>query len=301
MTDLLPPPEAPERPRIDPRFARRWIEARREEGRQRLHLLIAAGTLVGCAAVAAGSLFTPLLHVRHLRISVNGPVPAGAVGQLSGVSTRALMIEVDPARAAARLDGDPWLGGAKVVRRWPGTVTISVSVRAPIALVARPSGGTWAEVDETGRVLADVASPPGGVPFLTGVASVPPPGGWLAGSAGGGVPPGAPAGALVDMDATGVGADVPSGPAAALAVLADLPPALRADVDSVSARPGAGPSLLFSPPRFASGAVTVVFGDGSGLQAKVTAFLTLIDQADLSGVSTLDLSVPSRPAASGGP
>ena len=41
-------PEVPRRdgPPIDPRFRRRWAEARREEGRRRLHLLLSALALV---------------------------------------------------------------------------------------------------------------------------------------------------------------------------------------------------------------------------------------------------------------
>ncbi len=43
--------------------------------------------------------------------------------------------------------------------------------------------------------------------------------------------------------------------------------------------------------------MTVTFGDGSQLQAKITAVVTLLDDANLSGVTGLDLSVPTRPAA----
>jgi hypothetical protein len=179
-------------------------------------------------------------------------------------------------------------------------VTISVTVSSPMAIVPAggkwPVGAMWAEVDRTGRVLAAVQSPPIGMPVLQGVAPAPGPGGWLAGSAGPSAPPFAGPDGLADMSAASDSSDVPSGAGAALAVLDALPSLLRADVVSIGVGAG-GLSLVISPPRLALGTVTVDFGDGSGLQSKVTALVTLLGQADLSGVIKLDLSVPNRPAA----
>jgi cell division protein FtsQ len=305
VTDLLSGPAPPERPPIDPRIARRWIDVRRQEGRRRLHVLVVLGVLTAVVAAAIGSLYTPILHVRHLRVTVDGPLSAASVGRLSSVDSRTLMIHVHPSGIAARLGADPWLGQVRVNRRWPGTVTISVEVRHAVAAVAvtRPGGG-WAEVDPTGRVLAYLSSPPLGMPILQGVPRVPAAGAWISGSSGPAAAPNATPPGLVDMAAASDGSDVPAGPAAALAVLAGLPATLRADVLSVDAAPGPGLSLSISPPRLASGAVTVARGDGSQLQSKVTALVTLLATADLSGVTALDLSVPSRPAstlaASGG-
>jgi hypothetical protein len=135
------------------------------------------------------------------------------------------------------------------------------------------------------------------MPVLEGISSVPAPGRWLVGSAGSVVAPEARPSGLVDMAAASDGPDVPSGTAAALAFLDALPSALRPAVLSVTASPGHGLSLVVSPPRMASGSVTVVVGDGSQLQAKVTALVTILQTGDLSGVAALDLTVPSRPAA----
>lgn len=308
MTDLLPSPPGIGPPQIDPRIARRWIDARRDEGRRRLKLLLVAGGIVACVGLAFGTLLTPLFAVRHIRIAVRGPLSAASIGRLAGITHHSLMVEVNTSAVASRLDSDPWLGAARVVRRWPGTVTISVAVRAPIAVVpvgstsgsagAGGAGARWAEVDSTGRVLADLSEPPAGMPQLIGIRSVPSPGAWLAGSPGSAVAPGAPASELADMSAPSDGDDVPSGAAGALAVLASLPPALLPDVLSINAARGAGLMLVIAPPRLAAGTVSVQFGDGSQLRAKLTALVTLIEKADFSGVSGLDLSVPARPAAS---
>ena len=314
MTDVLDPP------RIDPRIAQRWIEARREEGRRRLRVLGGLASVAAAASLAVGSLWTPLLKVRHVRISVAGAVPASSIRALAGLEHQKLMIDVASGSVAARLDADPWLGGAVVARHWPGTVTISVAVRTPVAALPLGSGtapavgagtalpvgaGTasaagprrWAEVDTTGRVLTEVSTTPYGMPLLLGVGPAPAVGGWIRGSAGPAAAPGATPSAQVDMNAAADGPDVPAGAAAALAFVDSLPASVRSHVVSVTAGPGAGLSLAVNLPRTAVGSLTVHLGDGSQLAAKVTALVTLFDQSDLTGMSTLDLSVPSRPAA----
>lgn len=295
MTDLLDrPPVAGERPRIDPRIAQRWIDARREEGRRRLQVVLVAAAVVACAGLAFGSLYTPLFQVRHVRITVDGgSFPVRTVSRLSGVTSRTPTLDVDSRAVAARLDADPSLGAARVARHWPGTVMIGVVVRSPLAVVASRSG--YADVDPTGRVLAVVGTQPAGLPVLQGSFPVPTPGGWLVGSSGPAAAPGAAAGALVDMTADSDGTDVPSGPAAALAFIEALPPVLRTDVASITVAQGSL-TLVVNPPRVATGTVTVLLGDGSQLQAKVNALVTLLDQGDLSGVGGVDLTVPSRPA-----
>ena len=296
MTDLLEHDSPPsDRPRIDPRIAQRWIEARRQEGRRRLQAVAVVVAVVCCAGLALGSLYTPLFAVRHVRVTVDGPLSSRTVTAWAGVTGGTHTIDVDARAIAARLDAHPAIGGAHVARHWPGTVTISVTVRSPLAAVAVASG--YAQVDATGRVLADVTTPPVGTPVLNGVASVPSPGGWIRGTAGAAVAPGAAASALLDMTAASDAPDVPSGPAAALAFLDALPPLLRSDVTSVTVGGGKGLSLVISPPRMATGTITVLLGDGSQLQAKVAAFVSILDEGDLSGVAGLDLTVPSRPAA----
>lgn len=289
MSDLL------ERPRIDPRIARRWIEARREEGRRRLRLVSVAAVVAALAAAGVGSLYSPIFSTRHVRVTVDGPIGRSRILSLSGLAHPPAMVEVHTRTIAARLDADPWLGDARVTKQWPSTVTVKVAVRAPVAEV--PLGGqsapSWAEVDPTGRVLAVMASPVPGLPAVDGLGPPPGPGAWLPLSAG---PAAAVGSSGADMAAASDAADVPRGAGAALAFLQALPPALRSAVQTFTVAPS-GLSLVIAPPRVATGTVNVVLGDGSQLQAKVSALVTLMDQADLSGVTGLDLSVPNRPAA----
>ncbi|HET9076372.1 MAG TPA: cell division protein FtsQ/DivIB [Acidimicrobiales bacterium] len=306
MTDLLERSQGPVDgpPRIDPRIAQRWVEARRQEGRRRLRIVIGVGSLVVVAGLAAGSLYTPIFAVKHLRVHLSGgpAVTASRIEAEAGLARHPLMIDVNPAAAAARLDADPILGGARVSKHWPGTVDISVAVRTALAQVPAGSSGpggtrSFALVDPTGRVLGQPAARIPGLPVLSGAGPTPGPGGWLAGSAGAAAAPGAGPGSLVDMAAAPAGPDVPRGAAGALAFLQELPAGLRSAVTTITAGPGPNISVVLNPPRTPTGTLTVQLGDGSQLARKVTALETLLGQADLSGVSSIDLSVPSRPAA----
>ncbi len=282
-------------PSIHPRIARRWVDARRAEGRRRLHILLAVGSLLMAAALAVGSLYTPLLRVRHLRVTVTGGGIPSEVTRLAGVTGHTLMIDVKAPTIAARLDADPLLGGAQVERVWPSTVRISVAARTPLAVVA--VAGKWAEIDATGRVIANAAVQAAGLPMLQSVGSVPAVGAWLAGTPGPRPSPSTPASGLVDMYAPADGPDVPGGAGALLALIDALPAPLRSAVLTADAASPTGLVLTVAPPRSAVGIVTVLLGDGSLLAAKASALATMLDSADLSGVTGIDLSVPSRPAA----
>jgi hypothetical protein len=292
---------------IDPRFARRLTEIRRNEGRRRLRILAAAGAAVVVVAAAVGSLYSPWLDLRHVRMAAIGAVPRSEVLSVTGLNHPRPLIEIDTARLAARLDAVVDLGGARVSRAWPATVAIEVTQRTPVAAVAQPaSAGSpagWATVDATGRVLADLAAPPPGLPVVQNAGPVPLPGQWLAGSAGPGADPLPPAGtgpaisrSLVDLDAPADSADVPAGTAAALAVAAALPASMRETVQSVRAGPGRALMMSVLPITIASGSIPVTLGDGSFLSQKLMALAALLTEGDLSGAKGINLSVPDRPA-----
>jgi len=316
---------------MDPRIARRWVEVRREEGRRRLRLLLGAGGLLVAMLLAVGSLWTPLFKVRHVSVVVLGG-PAGAAGQsvvgqsvmgqsligrsqvtaAAGFDHRRLMIDVDARAVEQRLDDVPGLGAAQVSVHWPGTVSIRVIGRVPVAVVSvpAPTGGVprWGVVDATGRILSTPAVPPPGLPVIYGPGRLPAPGEWMPGSAGPDVAPvvaapkpgGGPGGGPpVDMDAASGSPSAPAGVAEALAVVTALPPAIRAQVQSLTIGPAAGSQLRLTvvPARAPTGSVTVTLGDGTQLNAKLTTLETLLTQANLAGVSSLDLTVPDRPAA----
>jgi hypothetical protein len=289
VTDVI------DQPRIDPRFLQRWVEVRRAEGRKRLRALVVLAVVLASGAMALGALYTPVLKVRHVRVSVSGAVSGPQVEALAGLDHYKLMIDVHAATIVKDLDAVPRLGGARVDREWPGTVAIRISVRTPLAIVARSAGG-WGTVDATGRVIGDVAAPVVGLPVLLGTGTAPAVGSWIGGSLGPSVIPGTVPETALDMDAASDSATIPKGAAAALALLQALPANVFADVISVTVSASGGLSMAVLPASVASGSIAVDFGDGSQLAQKAAALSTLVTQADLSGVASIDLTVPDRPA-----
>ena len=296
-------------PRIDPRFAERWTRVRREQGRRRLRILVAAGAVVVVTGLGVGALYSPLLNVRHIRVSAPASVPRPQLLAIAGVSHPRPLVDIDAGQVAARLDAVPSLGAARVTKQWPATLTISVVRRTPVAVVARavPAEGRpgtpatsspgWATVDATGRVLATVQAAPG-LPVLQGLGEVPAPGQWLAGSPGpAALRPGRPGTRpLADLGASPDSASVPGGAAAALAIVTALPPSLRSHALSVTVASGGQLRMEVVPAGAGSAGISVDLGDGSRLAAKLTALATLLSQANLAGVAQIDLTVPDRPA-----
>lgn len=310
---------------MDPRIARRRVEVRRQEGRRRLRVLVVCSSAAAVVCLLIGSLWTPLFKVRHVRVNLEAPGAQTTAKPVTSLSTRQvvidaglakwrLMIDVDEAATARRLDAVPMLAGARVSVDWPGTVKITVVERRPVAEIS--AGGSrglapyWAVVDPTGRVLSVSASAVPGLPVIYGAGSVPRAGGWVPGSAGpaAALPASGPGAALVNMNAQSDGTDIPRGVAAALAIATSLPSDIRGDVQSITIAPATGQpakggapasglSLWVLPTKAASGSIKVVFGDGSQLGAKLSAFETLLTKADLTGVVEIDLTVPDRPAA----
>src|SRR5438094_25208 len=71
---------------------------------------------------------------------------AGAVIEATGIRRGEAMTGVHEGTVAAHVQRLPWVRTATVSRHWPGTVSISVTERRPVASV-RGRGDEWALVD----------------------------------------------------------------------------------------------------------------------------------------------------------
>ena len=160
------PPQAPPRPPmppqhfmgdippVDPRFRRRWAEARRHEGRRRLRAIVGLLAVVAAAAGCIGLLHSPLFRVRDVVVRGSAHTPRALVvlaAGLSGPGNGTLMIDAGTERAERAVEALPWVATATFSRHWPWTVVITIKERSPVALIV--SGGAVEEVDATGRVL----------------------------------------------------------------------------------------------------------------------------------------------------
>lgn len=146
------------RDEIEPRIAERRQKVTEERARRRLLWVVAALAVIVVAALGYWLLRSPLLSIRE--VTATGAVRSDpvAIAAAAGVTTGIPTISVDTAAAEAALAADPWIADADVVVSWPGSVTINVVERIPIA-VARGDGGS-ALVASDGTILEEGEGPP---------------------------------------------------------------------------------------------------------------------------------------------
>lgn len=255
------------RPPVDPRFRRRWAEARKAEGRRRLRALLGAASLAALAGAWLGALHSPLFEVRHVRVvgavhTARSQILAAAGLSRGGV----LMVDVGSERAVKAVEALPWVRRVSFRREWPWSVLVVVEERSPAALV--PGRALTDVVDATGRVLETLR--PGrlapALPVVMGVSQ-------------------APLGAYVRAkDGT-----------------AELEGLLRAAAAAPRALDALGLALSWSPSEglvahLAGTRATVLLGGTAQLAFKLAVLAELAGRVHLAGYSLVDLTVPDRPA-----
>ncbi|MFB3737789.1 MAG: cell division protein FtsQ/DivIB [Candidatus Velamenicoccus archaeovorus] len=114
------------------------------EGRSRPGGVRLALALLGTAllvALTAGALSrSSLFHVRRIAVTGASHLSPEEVVRLSGISTATNAIWADTGAAARRLEEEPWIARATVVRDLPFTIRIRVLERVPVAVVDARSG-----------------------------------------------------------------------------------------------------------------------------------------------------------------
>jgi len=250
----------------DPRIVARRIAVKRDEGRRRLRRLgwvAVAAILVGGAALATR---TPLLDVDHVRVQGASRVAIGDVldaAAHAGAERGDPLVDLREATVARAVEALPGVADARVEKRWPGTVVVTLVERRPVASIA--VGDRLALVAADGVVVEVLTVASRGLPALEGV----------------------------EVDAEpGAVADAPD----LLSVAAALPSTVAARVASVVAGPAPEEVSL----RLGEG-VSARLGPVADLGAKLTAVATVLEQVDLTCVLTIDVRVPSAPALTARP
>lgn len=236
----------------------------RHEGRRRLRRAGAVAAAVGVVALVCAVALSPLADVDTLRVEGARQAGAEQVVAASGIRTGEAMATLDPAGAAAGVRALPWVADVRVVRAWPGTVRIEVVERTAVAALAGQSD--WMLVDAEGHQLERVAEVPPGVPRIEGVGE-----------------PGE-AGDLLGAPAAG-----------ALRAAAMLSDALRPVVVVVVAD-DRGDLTAEVALVAAEGSAVALLGQPEALEAKLLALEAVLAGAELEGVETIDVRVPTSPA-----
>jgi cell division protein FtsQ len=151
------------------RFAARARAVRRSSWRWKLllplTLLLAVG---GWWFVYSG----PVLVLHDVVVPGVSASTAEQVRDVAGLPDGQQMVRLDLSAAQHRVAAIRTVRSVQVSRSWPSTVTISVTLRVPVAVVKDAKGGLHL-ADSTGTAYADLTSAPAGLPLVQADATDP--------------------------------------------------------------------------------------------------------------------------------
>lgn len=238
-----------ERARVERGEVRRFTKRSR---RRRMIWLGALGTLVLLVVAVAVTAFSPLMALRTIDVTGTSRIDAAAVKKaLDGQLGRPLPL-VDQSSIRTDLAAFPLIRSYSVESHPPNTIVVRIVERQPIGVVS--VGGKFAVVDAAKVTIQTSDQRPDGFPLIKA------------------------SGSAEDADAT-------SGFAAAASVLSALPPALLAQVDTITAATRDDVSFTLR----GSGA-TVGWGSADDSDLKAAALAALLKS--VPGAGRYDVSSP---------
>lgn len=170
MTSTVSPPQRPGAVAVSPPAGRRQRQAPRRRRVLRVVAAIAALALLGTAVWVV--YFSAVLDTRRVVVSGTVALTSQQVQQAARVPLGLPLVRQDLDAVARQTTGLAPVAAARVTRRWPHTVQVSVTERKPLLGVSH--AGAFSIVDAEGVVFATVPRlPPGVVPVEADVADRP--------------------------------------------------------------------------------------------------------------------------------
>jgi cell division protein FtsQ len=218
--------------------------------KRRLYRWIALGVVVALVAAAVWVVwFSSLLTVREVRVLGTTNVSADQVRQAADVPAQVPLARVDVDGIAARIEAIPRVRSVEVRRGWPDVLVLVVTERTPLAVTR--SGTSLTYLDETGARFGSLSVAPRGKPLVVAPDDV--------------------------------------STAAALAVVAALPKALRDTTTTVTAKTRDDVVLTLAV------GVTVRWGSAEQSDRKATVLAALLRVK----AASYDVSAPDLPTSRG--
>lgn len=246
---------------VEPRLSRRRRTVARSRRRR---LFVRSALALSLAVVLWTAFWSPLLRVRDVKVTGGRHTTAAEVRAAAGLGPSDNLLTLSTSAVARRAGGLPWVRRARVERKLPGTVKVTVVERRP-AVILSMGARRWT-LDARGRVLARGVAE-SGLPTLT----------------------------TFEGDEMRPGALVRGGPAgAALRALRSLAPPLRKEI--VAAFAPTLERISFS----LRGGLLIRFGAAERLRAKSHLLRALLRQLRAEGrtAAYIDVRVPENPAVS---
>lgn len=255
---------------MDARFRQRRIAVLRARGRRRLVFLLALLAAVTVLLVGWGLTRTPLLDVDRIDLQGLSAEHTSDVLRVSGLRKGLAMTSLDTDAAADAIVSLPWVRAAEVTRHWPGTLSVRITPRVPVA--TSPGGDdTVAVIDAYGYVIR---RQPASQPVMSNSQRESP--------AQFSSPVEVP---RIEVPFHGAAGDVHHDAGPGLSVVAALPEDLRLWVDAVTVNGDASVGLKLV------GGAEVVLGEPALLDHKVAAVRSILSNTDLECVVTVDVTM----------
>jgi cell division protein FtsQ len=137
-------------------------ETRRRIGRRRARRALTIVAMLASVAALVGLYFSPLLRVHEVEVSGAAALNPAEIADLADAEGQS-MLSADFAGAEARIRELPLVKDVQIERRWPQTLRVIVTERAPWGVWV--SGGQAYVIDEDGVVLPGV-TPADGAPVI---------------------------------------------------------------------------------------------------------------------------------------
>jgi cell division protein FtsQ len=243
----------------DPRIQARRVSVERQRGHRRLGFVLAVLAAAGLSAGAVAVLHSRLFSARSVVIAGAVHTTRAEIVSASGLYRTPPLLDLNPAAISERLERLPWVETASVRVDWPSTVAVAIAERVPVATSRLASGG-YALFDASGRVLADEASRPAGIPLVVVADPSASPGSFL--------------GAEARLE---------------LVAAAQLPESLLGRVQEITVSDTEGVVLHLQ------GGMSAVVGDDGALGEKFVSLATVLSKLDLTGIGGIDLRVAASP------
>ena len=142
---------------MEPRVAERRKSVSEDRARKRLKWILLVIVVIALVIGAMWLIRSPVLSIREVEVSGAAQSdPRSTVGEL-GMDIGTPTIDVDGDAIAAEVLTDPWVKAVDVTVEWPGSVTIEVTERTPLASVL--AGEQWLLVGRDGGAITVVSQP----------------------------------------------------------------------------------------------------------------------------------------------
>lgn len=156
---------------IDPRIAERRTEVREGSARGDARRLLRWFSVFAVLAIVVWIAQLPAFSVQQVDIAGSARADVAGALEAAGVEDGTPLVLIRPREVEQALGEDPWISSAAVTHRFPDTIVVDITERAPVVNIR--SAGRVLLIGDDGVVVSTTMDPSVPVVDLVGVAPTP--------------------------------------------------------------------------------------------------------------------------------